>query len=82
MDGENTIIEIELLEHIFSLPDKRPLRTPDWKAANKKHDERMRITHGSGCGSGTAGKHKCCDRPRFFAQPCILPKACSIYSGN
>jgi hypothetical protein len=39
MDGEKTIIDIELLERIYALPDKRPLRMPDWKAANKKHDE-------------------------------------------
>jgi hypothetical protein len=39
MDGEKTIIEIELLERIYALPDKRPLRMLDWKAANKKHDE-------------------------------------------
>jgi len=38
MDGEKVIAEIELLERIYALP-KRPLRTPDWKAANRKHDE-------------------------------------------
>ena len=39
MDAGNTIAEIKLLEHIFGLPDKRPLRMADWKAANQKHDE-------------------------------------------
>jgi hypothetical protein len=38
MDIEKTIIEIKLLEQILELPDKRPLRMPDWKAANQKHD--------------------------------------------
>jgi hypothetical protein len=39
MDIEKTIIEIELLEQILRLPDNRPLRMSDWKAANQKHDE-------------------------------------------
>ena len=39
MDAEKIIAEIELLEHIVRLPDKRPLRMSDWKAANQKHDE-------------------------------------------
>lgn len=39
MDVEKTITEIESLERIFRLPDKRPLQMPDWKAANQKHDE-------------------------------------------
>jgi hypothetical protein len=39
MDIEKTITEIELLEHILTLPDKRPLQMSDWKAANQKHDE-------------------------------------------
>jgi hypothetical protein len=39
MDAGNTIAEIKLLEHIFGLPDKRPLQMADWKAANRKHDE-------------------------------------------
>ena len=37
--AEEIIAEIKLLEHIFTLPDKRPLRMSDWKAANQKHDE-------------------------------------------
>lgn len=40
MDTEKTIAEIEMLEQILSLPDKRPLRMSDWKAANQKHDEK------------------------------------------
>jgi len=39
MDIENIIAEIESLERIFTLADKRPLQMPDWKAANQKHDE-------------------------------------------
>jgi hypothetical protein len=39
MDPEKTIAEIELLEHMLTLPDTRPLKMPDWKAANQKHDE-------------------------------------------
>ena len=39
MDPEKTIAEIELLERMLTLPDKRPLKMPDWKAANQKHDE-------------------------------------------
>ena len=37
--AEKTIADITLLEHIFRLPDKRPLQMADWKAANQKHDE-------------------------------------------
>ena len=32
MDAEKTIAEIEMLEHMLSLPDKRPLQMSDWKA--------------------------------------------------
>jgi hypothetical protein len=39
MDPEETIAEIELLERILALPDKRPLQMSDWKAANRKHDQ-------------------------------------------
>lgn len=39
MDVEKTIAEIELLEYLHSLPDRRPLQMADWKAANQKHDE-------------------------------------------
>jgi hypothetical protein len=38
MEPEKTIIEIEWLEQLIKLPDKRPLRMSDWKAANQKHD--------------------------------------------
>ena len=38
MNVEKTIAEIELLERIFTLPDKRPLQMADWKNANQKHD--------------------------------------------
>jgi hypothetical protein len=38
MDAEKTIAEIEKLEQILALPDKRPLQMSDWKAANQKHD--------------------------------------------
>lgn len=34
MDAEKTIAEIEWLEHLFTLPDNRPLPTPDEQAAN------------------------------------------------
>jgi len=39
MEAEEIIAEIKLLEHIFTLPDKRPLQMADRKAANQKHDE-------------------------------------------
>jgi len=39
MDPEKTIADIELLERMLALPDKRPLQMPDWKAANLKHDQ-------------------------------------------
>jgi hypothetical protein len=39
MNAEKTISEIELLERLYALPDKRPLQMADWKAANRKHDE-------------------------------------------
>ncbi len=39
MDLEKTISEIEWLERIFSLPDRRPLRMQDREAANQRHDE-------------------------------------------
>ena len=39
MEAEKTISEIETLEHLLTLPDKRPLRMADWKAANRKHDQ-------------------------------------------
>jgi hypothetical protein len=39
MDIEKAIVEIELLERIFSLPDTRPLPLSDRYAANLRHDE-------------------------------------------
>ena len=39
MEPEKIIAEIELLEKMLNLPDKRPLQMADWKAANQKHDE-------------------------------------------
>lgn len=39
MDVEKTIAEIEWLESMYTLPDPRPLRMADRKAANQKHDE-------------------------------------------
>jgi len=41
MDAERTIGEIEWLEHLFEVPDKRPLKTSDLSAANRKHDESL-----------------------------------------
>ena len=34
MDAEKTIAEIEWLEHLFTLPDNRPLQSPDEEAVN------------------------------------------------
>jgi hypothetical protein len=39
-EPERSIAEIEMLERLLALPDKRPIRMADWKAANQKHDER------------------------------------------
>jgi len=39
MDVERTISEIEWLERIFALPDRRRLGLTDREAANRKHDE-------------------------------------------
>ncbi len=41
MDVEKTITEIEWLEHIYTLPDARPLGTSDREAANRQHDEML-----------------------------------------
>jgi hypothetical protein len=38
IDIEKTIADIEWLEHVFSLPDTRPLGLADRYAANEKHD--------------------------------------------
>jgi hypothetical protein len=39
MDVEKTIADIELLERMYSLPDKRPLQLADRDAANRRHDD-------------------------------------------
>ena len=36
MNAEGIIAEIEWLEQLFRLPDKRPLLISDWRAANRK----------------------------------------------
>lgn len=41
VDAERTIAEIEWLERIFSVPDKRPLTSSDLVAANRRHDEKQ-----------------------------------------
>lgn len=41
VDAEQTIAEIEWLERIFSVPDKRPLTSSDLVAANRRHDEKQ-----------------------------------------
>ena len=38
MDAEQTIAEIERLERMFAVPDRRPLSASDISAANRKHD--------------------------------------------
>jgi len=39
MDAEQTIAEIERLEHIFAVPDTRPLSASDLSAVNRRHDD-------------------------------------------
>jgi len=41
MDAEQTITEIEWLEHIFAVPDTRPLSPSDLAAANRRHDDML-----------------------------------------
>jgi hypothetical protein len=41
MDTEQTIAEIECLEHIFSAPDTIPLGRSDLAGANRRHDEML-----------------------------------------
>jgi hypothetical protein len=38
LDAEQTIADIEWLEHIFVVPDTRPLSASDISAANRRHD--------------------------------------------
>ncbi len=40
MNLERTIAEIEWLERLFSLPDRRPFGAADREAANRRHDEK------------------------------------------
>ena len=40
MDAEHTIAEIEWLEHIFAVPDTRPMSANALAAANQRHDEK------------------------------------------
>ena len=39
MNLEKSIAEIEWLEHLYSVPDTRPLQSSDCCAANLRHDE-------------------------------------------
>lgn len=39
MDIERTIDDIERLERLYAVPDKRPLSSNDISAANRRHDE-------------------------------------------
>ena len=41
VDIEQTIAEIERLEHILAIPDTRPLNAGDISAANRSHDARL-----------------------------------------
>lgn len=41
MDIERTIDDIERLERLFAVPDKRPLSPNDISAANRRHDEML-----------------------------------------
>ena len=41
MNAEQTIAEIESLERIFAVPDRRPLTASDLAAANRRHDETL-----------------------------------------
>ena len=39
MEVEQTIAEIEWLERMLAVPDRRPLTPNDLSAANRRHDE-------------------------------------------
>jgi hypothetical protein len=41
MDAERKIDDIELLERIYTLPDRRPLTDCDREAANRRHDQAL-----------------------------------------
>ncbi|MFZ0197890.1 MAG: hypothetical protein WB523_16565 [Candidatus Sulfotelmatobacter sp.] len=51
MDVERIIGDIEQLQEMFEAPDIRPLSASDIAAANRRHDEMLAHSHGSGCGS-------------------------------
>ena len=48
MDVERIIDDIEQLQEMFEAPDIRPLSPSDISAANRRHDECLRIALGSG----------------------------------
>lgn len=56
MDIEKTITEIEWLEQLVKLPDKRPLEKTDWQTANGSIVRSTPTIHGFGCGSGITDK--------------------------
>ena len=41
MNVEKTLAEIEWLERVFALPDRRPPSLSDIAAANRRHDEML-----------------------------------------
>jgi hypothetical protein len=41
MATDRIIADIERLERMFALPDKRPLSARDLTAANRRHDEKL-----------------------------------------
>ena len=41
MDIEQTIAEIERLERMYAVPDKRPIAASDLSAANRRHDAKL-----------------------------------------
>ncbi len=41
MDAEQKIADIEMLERILALPDRRPLTQSDVEAANRRHDQAL-----------------------------------------
>lgn len=41
MDAERNKEDIEILERIYALPDRRPLSESDVAAANRRHDQAL-----------------------------------------
>jgi hypothetical protein len=41
MATERIIADIERLERMFALPDRRPMNASDLAAANRRHDEKL-----------------------------------------